>query len=529
MRRTGSIRVRLSAVFLFLFALVVLLGVFGIGSLSYLNAAAAQVRDRSLPSTRVLGDLNNLTSDFRAAEAARLLAADASERAASEREMRDLDQGIAAAQRGYEHIEHGAEENALYAQFAAKWNAYRHIVQQAQSAAPGFASEAAVGLFKTRSKIAYDAASDTLGLLTDQNVANAREASVRADLAYTRVRWLIVLTIVIAGLLVASAMTYVRRWISEPLLDLTHRMLKLAANETNVEIDSTGRKDEIGEMARAVVVFRDNAIELMTSRRGLAQQASMLQEKLAEEQRLMLRQRNFVSMASHEFRTPLTIIDAHAQRMIAMKERLDAEQLAERARKIRGAVSRMTHLIHNLIDSSRVTDGEVQLYLHPTPIDLLKLLREACHLQREIAPHAQILEALCSEPVRIPGDSNLLLQVFGNLLSNAVKYSPGLILIKVTCELQGSEVLVGIEDRGIGILEADSGRIFERYYRGSNVSGIVGTGIGLYFVKTVVELHGGQVTATNLATGGSRFMVRLPLEQPQTVTDPDRAREHQLI
>src|SRR5579864_629193 len=218
MRRTGSIRVRLSSVFLFLFALVVLLGVFGIGSLSYLNAAAAQVRDRSLPSTRVLGDLNNLTSDFRAAEAARLLVADASERAASEREMRDLDQGIAAAQRGYEHIEHGAEENALYAQFAAKWNAYRHIVQQAQSVAPGFASEAAVGLFKTRSKIAYDAASDTLGLLTDQNVANAREASVRADLAYTRVRWLIVLTIVIAGLLVASAMTYVRRWISEPLL-----------------------------------------------------------------------------------------------------------------------------------------------------------------------------------------------------------------------------------------------------------------------------------------------------------------------
>jgi two-component system, OmpR family, sensor kinase len=174
-------------------------------------------------------------------------------------------------------------------------------------------------------------------------------------------------------------------------------------------------------------------------------------------------------------------------------------------------------------------DGEVQLYVHPTPIDLLKLLREACHLQREITPHGQILESLCSKPVRILGDSNLLLQVFGNLLSNAVKYSPGLILIKVTCELQGSEVLVGIEDRGIGILEADSGRIFERYYRGSNVSGIVGTGIGLYFVKTVVELHGGQVTATNLATGGSRFMVRLPLEQPQTVTDPDRAREHQLI
>jgi two-component system OmpR family sensor kinase len=82
-------------------------------------------------------------------------------------------------------------------------------------------------------------------------------------------------------------------------------------------------------------VVRRNAVELMASRHGLAQQASMLQEKLAEEQRLMLLQRNFVSMASHEFRTPLTIIDGHAQRLIRMKDRLGAEDLAERARKIR--------------------------------------------------------------------------------------------------------------------------------------------------------------------------------------------------
>jgi len=123
-------------------------------------------------------------------------------------------------------------------------------------------------------------------------------------------------------------------------------------------------------MARAVVVFRNNAIELMNSQIGLEQQTTMLRERLAEEQRLMLLQRNFVSMASHEFRTPITIIDAHAQRLITMKDRLSADDLAERARKIRSAVRRMTHLIENLIDSMRVIDGDVKLYFHPAAVDV---------------------------------------------------------------------------------------------------------------------------------------------------------------
>lgn len=510
MRRTRSIGARLFLVFLFLFVLVVVLGIFSLGSLRYFNGASSQVRDRSLPSTRVLGDLNNLTSDFRTAEAASLLASNAAELSASEQEMAELDRGISAVQLAYKQIPHDATENALYTQFADKWNEYRSIVRKIQSLSPGSERVGAIGLYKTASKSAYDSASDTLGLLTDRNVASAREASFRADAAYGRASLVIVLTIVFVGLLAAGAMTYVRRSISVPLLDLVDRMLRLAANETGVEIEGTARHDEIGEMARAVVVFRDNAIELVASRHGLTQQALMLQEKLAEEQRLMLLQRNFVSMASHEFRTPLTIIDAHAQRLISMRERLGAEELAERARKIRSAVLRMTHLIHNLIDSVRVIDGDVQLYFHPTTMDLAALLHEVCQLQREITPRAQILENIETEPLSIVGDAKLLFQVFSNLLSNAVKYSPGAELIKVAVNSVDAAVLVTVEDYGIGIPEADRGRLFERYYRGSNAAGIVGTGVGLYFVKMVVELHGGDISVESEEGGGSRFNVRLP-------------------
>jgi len=125
--------------------------------------------------------------------------------------------------------------------------------------------------------------------------------------------------------------------------------------------------------------------------------------------------------------------------------------LAERARKIRSAVLRMTHLIDNLIDASRVVDGDVKLYFHPSGLDLAKVLQEVCHLQREIAPKVQILESFRTRALHIVADGNLLFQVFSNLLSNAIKYSPGGGLINVTLASAEAGVVVCVQDHGIGI------------------------------------------------------------------------------
>jgi two-component system OmpR family sensor kinase len=510
MRRAHSIRARLSFVFLFLFLLVIVLGLESLSSLSYFNEASAQIRDRWLPSTRALGDLNNFTTDFPAAEGALLRARSASEKAAIERQMADLDRNISAAQRAYEQIRHDAAEDDLYGRFEVSWSRYRSIVARIESRPFGSTGIETTSPGETSSKSAYDTASNMLGMLTDRNVTSAREASESSDLAYSHARRRIALTIFLAGLLVAGAMVYVRRSISAPLVDLADRMLRVAASETQVEVLGTQRHDEIGEMARAVVVFRNNAIDLARNRHALAQQATMLQEKLAAEQRLTLLQRNFVSMASHEFRTPLAIIDGHAQRLISMRERLTADELAERARKVRNTVARMTQLIDNLIGSARFIDGGIDLYFNPTRVDLAALVRDVCNLQRELTPNAQILEQIKPQPLIIYGDASLLRQVFGNLLSNAVKYSPGGGLIQVTTAQQDEQIIVAIQDRGIGIPDKDRERVFERYYRGSNTSGIVGSGVGLYLVKTIVELHEGRVTLESREGEGSEFMVRLP-------------------
>jgi signal transduction histidine kinase len=503
----------MSLVFLFLLLLVILLGAFSIGSLRYFNAVSSQVSDRWLPSTRVLGDLNNLTSDHRVAEASLLLAATDSEHAQSERQLDEIDRHILESQRAYAQIPRGPKQNSLYARFASQWDEYSVIARRVRALSASGDGTAARDLYNTTSKVAYETASATFDSLLGRDVASARQASLREDVAYLRARWLVISTIALAGLSVPAAMLYVRRSISAPVLDLAASMHRLATNETSIEIGGTQRHDEIGEMARAVVVFRNNAIELMNSRLALEQQASMLQEKLAEEQRLMLLQRNFVSMASHEFRTPLTIIDAHAQRLIRMKDRITAADLEERARKIRSTVLRITHLIRNLIDSARVIDSDVQLYFHPSITDVGMLLHEVCQLQREIVPQARILEHIDARPLHILGDSNLLFQVFCNLLSNAVKYSPGAGLIEVTAAYdETSHLVISVEDHGIGIAEADRTRLFERYFRGSNVAGITGTGVGLYFVKMVVELHGGEVAVDTQESVGSKFVVRLPLK-----------------
>jgi len=510
MRRAHSIRVRLSLVFLFLFLLVIVLGLESLRSLSYVNDASAQIRVRWLPSTRALGDLNNLTTDFPAAEATILRNGGASERAATLQQMADLDRGIAAAELAYRQIRHDATEDDLYRRFEMKWSEYRSIVARSQSLPSGAAGAAAKQLHEHASKSAYDAASDLLGVLTERNAASAREASEGSDLAYSQARQRIAFTIILAGLLVAGAMIHVTRSISAPLVDLALRMHRLAASETGIDVHGTRRRDEIGEMARAVVVFRNNAIDLAQNRQTLALQATMLQEKLAEEQRLTLLQRNFVSMASHEFRTPLAIIDGHTQRLISIRGRLTADELAERARKIRSMVRRMTQLIDNLIGSARLIDGPIELYYHPTQVDLQLLVRETCHLQRELTPDAQIVESADPQQLIVYGDASLLCQLFSNLLSNAVKYSPDGGLIQVTAAREGAQIAVAIEDHGIGIPETDRERIFERYYRGSNTSGIAGSGVGLSLVRTIVDLHKGSISLDSSEGEGSRFTLRLP-------------------
>ena len=515
MRQPRSIRFHLSVVFIFFFLLIFFLGMLSIARLRDFNNVSADIADVWLPNTRVLGDLNNYTSDFRAAEGNNLLSSDTAASESIEQEMVDLDRAVSQAQGSYERIRHDTEERSLYTRFRERWNDYRKVVNEMLELSRSGRKADAIAAYSTTSHEAYNAASDALGQLTKHAVERAQEASNRVAVAYQQARWLISIAMIFAGVLVVAALVYISRSISGPLLHLAGYMHRLAANDTDIDIRGTERQDEIGEMARAAVVFRNNAIELMMTQRGLAQQATMLEEKLAAERHLTQLQRNFVSMASHEFRTPLTIIDGHAQRLNKLRERIGTEEINTRASKIRAAVLRMTHLIDNLLTSTRLVESGAGLYFHPQEVDLRELVHDVCQLHREISPGSTIEEALGDRSLLMVGDPKLLSQVFDNLLSNAIKYSPGAGIAKITAGIEDGRLVVGVEDNGIGIPPGDIERLFERYFRGSNVSGIVGTGVGLNLVKMVVDLHGGDIVVASEEGNGSRFTVRLPIKPPQ--------------
>jgi signal transduction histidine kinase len=516
--RQRAIRVLLSAASLVFLMQVVGLGAFSIQRLSDVNRVSEEIRSQWLQDTRLLGDLNNYMSDYRTGEGTHLLSSTPTELAASEKEIAALDATVARAQRSYEALRHAAPEQALYDQFARQWAQYKSLARQVTALSHAGQKTEAIAMYMTTSRQAFDGASDTLGRLTDQTVAKAREASERADSTYVRDRQLIVAAMIVAVCLVIATIIYITRSVSGPLLGLARRMQALAAHDTEVHIPGLRREDEIGEMARSVAVFRDNAIALVNSQRRLVEQAAALEETLENERRLAAQQRNFVTMTSHEFRTPLTVIDAQAQRLIKLKDRLTPDDLLERARRIRSAVQRLTNIMDSLLGASRLLDGQAAYY--PREFDPAALLHEVCQLHRDTTRGADIRAEFGDLPPTVTGDPKLLFAMFSNLLSNAIKYSAAGSPVQLIARTERRDGwLIVVRDHGIGIAERDRAHLFERYFRGTNAASVAGSGVGLHLVAMVLSLHGGSIEVDSCEGAGSTFTVRLP----RSATSSERA------
>jgi len=236
---------------------------------------------------------------------------------------------------------------------------------------------------------------------------------------------------------------------------------------------------------------------------------SELAQALESEQEFSALQRKFISLASHEFRTPLTIIDGAAQRIIRLKDKITPDQLVERAGKIRTAVERMVTLIDATLYASALDAGKIEMHIQSCKIR--QLIEEICDRQGEVSPNHDIRINLDDIPECIDGDSKLLEHVFTNLLSNAVKYAPDAPLVEVTGKVDGAMVAITIKDQGVGISLSDQLHMFERYFRADTAADIKGTGIGLSVCKEFVDMHGGDITVDSVEKEGSSFTIRLPI------------------
>lgn len=280
------------------------------------------------------------------------------------------------------------------------------------------------------------------------------------------------------------------------------------------ELDVT-RADLPGE--RRLLVVRD-VTALVQAQQALEAHNAALTEALAKERLLHETQRAFVSMVSHEVRTPLAIIDASAYRLQKRLNCRDEPRVLQAFTNIREAVARLSNLTERVLSVARYEAGRIEL--RPGRLDPAALVRDVCARQTELTPDYRFSLDLDGLPAEIPGDLALLDQVFTNLVGNAVKYSPGDKRIElrgwIEREREGTETgwaCISVRDRGIGIPAEDIPRLFERFFRAGVASIIPGTGIGLYLSKELVDLHGGSIRVDSRPGEGTCFTLRLPLAE----------------
>jgi signal transduction histidine kinase len=276
-------------------------------------------------------------------------------------------------------------------------------------------------------------------------------------------------------------------------------MVTNASTGTNVPIlvNSVPLSDASDEQAGGVVVFQD-----ITPLHELDRQRD-----------------EFLSAVSHDLRTPVAIIRGRTELLQrSLRRSLDMEKLTKGLAAIDTSTVRLVRLVDELLDLTRVRMGH-PIDLNTTPTDLGELVRRAADEYRRMQPEREIVVDTDGDGLVGEWDATRIERVLDNLLSNAVKYSAPDSEIKVVASGdvdRGSRwAVLAVTNTGQGIPAGEIDRIFDAYYRASNVSGSVGgTGVGLAGARHIVEQHGGEVGVESAEGGTTTFTVRLPMAPP---------------
>lgn len=264
---------------------------------------------------------------------------------------------------------------------------------------------------------------------------------------------------------------------------------------------------------RAIAVLQQKARWLEAEIAERKHTEERLRAALASEQAALRLRDEFLSIAAHELKTPLTTLSAHAQLLLRHTEReghLDPQKAVQSLEIITRRASKLSQLINQLLDVTRLEDGKLILEREPT--DLKLLVEEIVSDARAFNGHHTITLDLMA-PTKVRVDPLRIEQVLTNLLDNAIKYSPDHRSIEVALSQPVSEVVeLSVRDHGPGISPEKRGQIFERFYQAHRNGHRSGWGLGLYISRQIVELHGGQIRCQFPPDGGTRFVVRLPID-----------------
>lgn len=222
----------------------------------------------------------------------------------------------------------------------------------------------------------------------------------------------------------------------------------------------------------------------------------------------------FIGIASHELKTPVTSIKAYTQLLERRFRGEGDERASVLLKKMDGQLDRLTTLIADLLDVTKMESGK--LLFHPSPFDYNELVQEIIEeMQRTTTKHRIVRELTAT--VRLIADRDRIGQVLTNLLSNAIKYSPQAHIIKVRTELSETAIITSVQDSGIGIAKEKQAHLFERFFRveGESQTTYPGLGLGLYIAAEFIKRHHGSIWVESEEGKGTTFSFSLPLVQSQ--------------
>ncbi len=254
----------------------------------------------------------------------------------------------------------------------------------------------------------------------------------------------------------------------------------------------------------------DRTHALLTTLEQLEKRRRELALALVAEQELGELKSRFVSMASHEFRTPLTAVLSSAELIGDYPEGHQQDKRLKHVQRIQASVQHLNDILEEFLSVGRIEEGKMEA--QPANCDLGALLAEALADVQSLRKTGQRIEQRVECPHSLRLDGSLLRKIVVNLLSNALKYSAEGAAVTVRADCHQHQLRLRVADQGVGISEEDQAHLFERFFRARSVSTVPGTGLGLYIIARYLELMGGTIALTSKLNVGTTVTISIPYE-----------------
>ncbi|VVE56001.1 integral membrane sensor signal transduction histidine kinase [Pandoraea communis] len=458
----------------------------------------------------VLEELNDYISDFRTVESEALAPMSPKALADTRAAAAEFDDKIKTASERYQKVLVHDEFRLAFSKFQTQWAQYRRASNQVFQLAQSGKLNDAAKLYRGESNNKYTQANSTFGSLVFRSTeALIKEVEAKNKAARNR---LLQIDGLIAAMIILTllCLVYVDTAILKPLTRLIRMSGNAVSGKEKLRLPWLARGDEIGTLSRSLAKFQESTSSLVRNQKLATAKNTILQRALANEERLNNFQKTFRSMATHEFRTLLNVIDGHAQRLLSPRN--EETDSSPRYTKIREAVAKLNHLIQNWLDAAQSASLDDPKFGKRAELSLVALLEDVRGVGSDMFPNATItVQAPQGLDSRMIGDSNVLFHAFINLISNATKYTMVAPAIDIGVSDTGRALCVVLRDNGTGIPEDELREIFQMSFRSrSNAVLEDGSGVGLAVVHAAIEFHKGTIDVTSQVGVGTTFTITLP-------------------